>query len=182
MDLFVGLSGGGGGFVGDGGIVFLNGDAVALAAFGGDGGLVLSLAGLIEVVRADIAGEPVFVLHVFAVGFKHGERQSQAVAGKFADEFAVAFHDREIVIVHPDHTFEETLFAAESFWLHLENIGVELIELLLAGIFEVVVREFLGSKREERDAGDLADVFEGEVRDFQSGVGLADDADVALAV
>ena len=81
---------------------------------------------LVNVFGAGIVGEPVFAIHVFAVSFKHIERQTpQAHRPEIRHPLSVSLHHFQIFLIHPDNAVEERVLAVQNFGMDLKNVAVD---------------------------------------------------------
>src|SRR3981189_343775 len=94
---------------------------------------------LIDVFGAGIVGEPVFAFHVFAIRFKHIERQTtRAHRTEVGHPFAVGLHDFQIFLVHPEDAVEERVLAVERLGMNFKNVAVDFVDFFAAQEFHVV--------------------------------------------
>src|SRR5260370_40081573 len=72
---------------------------------------------------------------------------------------AVSLYKLEVVIIHPDPPLEITFVLLHLLGSDVENVGVELIFLLLADIQNAVFRKFVTGKYERQAVLNVVGIF-----------------------
>ena len=105
-----------------------------------------------------------------------------ALALVVGDAFAVDEDDLEVLLVDPDLALEVALVLLEDLGAGGEDVGVELVDLLAAEVFDVVLGEVVGGEDERQAVLDVVEVGWGHHDALEGVLGCEDDVLVAAAV
>ncbi len=118
-----------------------------------------------EVQRAfgfGVDGEPVLAVDLLVVGGEGRGEVFVAGAGVLGDVGAVDEDDLVVLLIDPDFALEVAVMFDELPGLDVEDVGVEVVDVLLAEVGEVVVGEFGGGEDEGEAVGYVVEIGFGE--------------------
>ena len=109
-----------------------------------------------------VDGEPVLAVDLLVVGGEGRGEVFMAGAGVLGDADAVDEDDLVVLLIDPDFALEVTVMFEELPGLDVEDVGAEVVDLLLAEVGEGVVGEFGGGEDEGEAVGYVVEVGFGE--------------------
>ena len=124
---------------------------------------------------AGVGGEPVFAVDLLVV---RGEGRGDvffAAGDDLGNVQAVAHDDLEILLVDPDLALKVAVAFDDLLGRDVEDVGLEIVDLLLAKVVDVVVRELRGGEDERQTVFDVVDVVLGDDHLFDGVLGGEDD-------
>ena len=113
------------------------------------------------VVRFGVDGKPVLAVDLLPPGGELGKEILLVAVflPNVGDGLAIGLHNLEIVIVDPDASLEVALLAFDLFGCDVEDVAIQFVFLLLAGVDDVVFRQVFGSQHERQAMSDIFEIF-----------------------
>lgn len=107
---------------------------------------------------ADVGGEPVAAVDLLAPGHEGRMEILLALPGVVGDHAAVGDDDLEVAVVDPDAAFEVAMVLEDLAGADVEDVAGDLVDLLAAGVNDVVGGDAGGGEDEGEAVLDVLEV------------------------
>ncbi len=128
-----------------------------------------------HVVGPGVDGKPVPAIDHLPVGLEAGEPLIPVLSGDAVDRLPVGLHNLQLLIVHPDLSFKITLFPPDHLGNDLKDVGVDLVNQLLAQVGQAVLADVGGGEDKGKDILYVVEVLLSELDAAQGALGSPQD-------
>ena len=111
------------------------------------------------VIGFGVSGKPVLAIDLLAPSSELGEKVFVILFTDVGNGLAERLYDLEIVVVYPNATLKVALLAFDLLGSNVEHVAVQFVFLLLAGVENAVLGNFVGCENKGQAVADIVDIF-----------------------